>query len=74
MAADNTIPPRGGRKSKGERRVINFRLPIEKADLAREIATAEGYEHLSDWVTMTVTEYMEKRGACPKQRSTEATR
>lgn len=59
MAADEAIPTRRGRKSKGARRVIGFRLPVAKADLAREIATAEGFEHLSDWVSMTVTEYID---------------
>ncbi|KIC68692.1 hypothetical protein [Pseudarthrobacter phenanthrenivorans] len=59
MAADEATPTRRGRKSKGARRVIGFRLPVEKADLAREIATAEGFEHLSDWVSMTVTEYID---------------
>lgn len=56
-------------KSKGKRRVIYFRLPVEKANSAREIATAEGFEHLSDWIAITVTEYMEKRASRPEDRS-----
>lgn len=61
-------------KFKRKRRVIYFRLPIEKASRAREIATSEGFEHLSDWIAMAVTEYMEKRASRPEERSTEATK
>ncbi|WP_018771410.1 hypothetical protein [Arthrobacter sp. 162MFSha1.1] len=59
MAADEASPARRGRKSRGARRVIGFRLAVDKADLAREVATAEGFEHLSDWVSQTVTEYID---------------
>lgn len=59
MAPEETTPTRRGRKPKGARRVIGFRLAVEKADLAREIATEEGFEHLSDWVSMVVTEYID---------------
>lgn len=60
MAVDGPRQGRPGRMSKGERRLINFRLATDKADLAREIATAEGFEHMSDWLAMAVNAYIDK--------------
>lgn len=45
---------RRGRPGKGERRVVAFRLPTQKADLVRELADAEGFEHVSDWLAQVV--------------------
>lgn len=47
---------RRGRPGKGERRVVAFRLPTQKADLVRELADAEGFEHVSDWLAHVVSE------------------
>lgn len=49
-----------GRPSKGERRLIGFRLALQEADLVREIADAEGYEHVSDWVADVVSERIDR--------------
>jgi len=35
---------------------VAFRLPTQKADLVRELATAEGFEHVSDWLAHVVSE------------------
>jgi len=55
--AVTTATKRGvGRPGKGERRVVAFRLPTQKADLVRELADAEGFEHVSDWLAHVVSE------------------
>lgn len=54
-----TTTKRVGRPSKGERRVVAFRLPTQKADLVRELADAEGFEHVSDWLAHVVSERIE---------------
>lgn len=51
-----TTTRRAGRHSKGERRLIGFRLATRKADIVREVAEAEGYEYVSDWVAHVVEE------------------
>ncbi|KRF06332.1 hypothetical protein ASH00_08820 [Arthrobacter sp. Soil782] len=45
---------RPGRKSKGDRRLIGFRLATSQADKVIEIAHAEGYRYVSDWVAAVV--------------------
>lgn len=55
-----TTKRRAGRHSKGERRLIGFRLATHKADLVRELADAEGYEHVSDWVADVVSARLEQ--------------
>jgi len=50
---------RRGRPGKGERRVVAFRLPTQQADRVRELADAEGFEHVSDWLTKVVSERIE---------------
>lgn len=55
-----TTTRRVGRHSKGERKLIGFRLATQKADIVRELADAEGYEHVSDWVAHVVSERIER--------------
>ena len=55
-----TTNRRVGRHSKGERRLIGFRLATQKADLVREVADAAGYEHVSDWVADLVSEKLDQ--------------
>lgn len=53
-------PKRVGRRSKGDRKLIGFRLATDKADAVSEIAAAEGYRYVSDWVASVVAERIEK--------------
>ncbi len=43
-----------GRRSKGDRKLIGFRLETPQADLVTELAAAEGYKYVSDWVADVV--------------------
>ncbi|MBG6184890.1 hypothetical protein IWX65_002868 [Arthrobacter sp. CAN_A214] len=52
VTADGRVGP--GRRHKGDRKLIGFRLATEKANAVREIASAEGFEHVSDWVASVV--------------------
>ncbi|MHA7192018.1 hypothetical protein ACX80N_17175 [Arthrobacter sp. MDT2-16] len=52
VTADGRVGP--GRRHKGDRKLIGFRLATEKANTVREIASAEGFEHVSDWVASVV--------------------
>lgn len=47
-------PKRVGRRSKGDRKLIGFRLATDKAEIVSEIAAAEGYRYVSDWVASVV--------------------
>ncbi|MFJ7751798.1 hypothetical protein ACIQXM_17810 [Arthrobacter sp. NPDC097144] len=53
-------PKRVGRRSKGDRKLIGFRLATDKAEVVSEIAAAEGYRYVSDWVASVVAERIEK--------------
>ncbi|MBT1003979.1 hypothetical protein KIH31_15425 [Paenarthrobacter sp. DKR-5] len=53
MTASNR---RAGRPGKGDRRVVAFRLATPKVDIVRELAVAEGFEHVSDWLAHVVSE------------------
>ena len=52
-------PKRVGRRSKGDRKLIGFRLATDKAEVVSEIAAAEGYRYVSDWVASVVAERIE---------------
>ncbi|WP_461171218.1 hypothetical protein [Arthrobacter sp. Z1-15] len=49
-------PKRVGRRSKGDRKLIGFRLAKDRAGIVSELAKAEGFEHVSDWVASVVNE------------------
>ncbi|MCC3292608.1 hypothetical protein [Arthrobacter sp. zg-Y1110] len=53
------VRKRPGRKSKGDRKLIGFRLATEQADIVSEIAAAEGYRYVSDWVASVVSDRIE---------------
>lgn len=55
-----TTPSRRiGRPGKGARRVMTFRLAEHKADIVRELANAEGYEYVSDYLAQLVAEHLD---------------
>lgn len=56
MAATNR---RAGRPGKGERRLLAFRLATPRADIARDLAQAEGFEYVSDWLAHIVNEHID---------------
>ncbi|MHC8609919.1 hypothetical protein ACW4FP_19955 (plasmid) [Paenarthrobacter ureafaciens] len=47
---------RTGRRSKGDRKFVGFRIATPKADAMEEIAKAEGYQYVSDWLSDVVEE------------------
>ncbi|MCU6480550.1 hypothetical protein [Arthrobacter sp. A2-55] len=51
---------RVGRRSKGERKVVAFRLPTDKADMVNELAAKEGYKYVSDWLAQVVEDRIDK--------------
>lgn len=56
MRDESKQQARPGRKSKGDRRLIGFRLATSQADKVIEIAHAEGYRYVSDWVADVVND------------------
>jgi hypothetical protein len=42
---------RTGRRSKGDRKFVGFRIATPKADAMDMIAKAEGYQYVSDWLS-----------------------
>jgi hypothetical protein len=42
---------RTGRRSKGDRKFVGFRIATPKADAMDLIAKAEGYQYVSDWLS-----------------------
>jgi len=51
---------RTGRRSKGDRKFVGFRIATPKADAMEEIAKAEGYQYVSDWLSDVVEERLAK--------------
>lgn len=47
---------RTGRRSKGDRKFVGFRIATPKADAMDMIAKAEGYQYVSDWLSDLVEE------------------
>ena len=47
---------RTGRRSKGDRKFVGFRIATPKADAMDQIAKAEGYQYVSDWLSDVVEE------------------
>lgn len=47
---------RTGRRSKGDRKFVGFRIATPKADAMDQIAKAEGYQYVSDWLSDLVEE------------------
>jgi hypothetical protein len=45
---------RTGRRSKGDRKFVGFRIATPKADAMEMIAKAEGYQYVSDWLSDVV--------------------
>jgi hypothetical protein len=46
-----TPATRTGRRSKGDRKFVGFRIATPKADAMDMIAKAEGYQYVSDWLS-----------------------
>lgn len=42
---------RTGRRSKGDRKFVGFRIATPKADAIDVVAKAEGYQYVSDWLS-----------------------
>lgn len=51
-----TTNRRAGRPGKGDRRVMAFRLATPRADIVRDLAEAEGFEYVSDWLAHVVNQ------------------
>jgi hypothetical protein len=47
---------RSGRRSKGDRKFVGFRIATPKADAMDLVAKAEGYQYVSDWLSDLVDE------------------
>lgn len=59
--ADEAPQRRGpGRRSKGDRKLIGFRLPTDQAEAVSEVAAAEGYRYVSDWVASVVEDRLNR--------------
>ncbi|MCC3299305.1 hypothetical protein [Arthrobacter caoxuetaonis] len=53
------VRKRPGRKSKGDRKFFGFRIATERADIVNDIAAAEGYKYVSDWVASVIEDRIE---------------
>ncbi len=60
-----------GRRSKGDRKLIGFRLASPKADLVSKLAAAEGYKYVSDWVAHVVEQRIENTDLTAIERQEE---
>ena len=60
---------RTGRRSKGDRKFVGFRIATPKADAMYQIAKEEGYQYVSDWLSDLVEERLAntKLHAVPQQ-------
>lgn len=45
-----------GRKSKGERTFVGFRVSVDTAAMVEKVREAEGYRYTSDWLASVVSE------------------
>lgn len=54
----------GGRRSKGDRKLLGFRMGTDKADKVSLVAKAEGYRYVSDWLADLVEERLNSTDLC----------
>ncbi|MET3142485.1 UNVERIFIED_ORG: hypothetical protein ABIB13_002202 [Arthrobacter sp. UYEF2] len=51
-----TEKQKSGRKSKGERTFVGFRVSVDTAAMVEKVREAEGYRYTSDWLASVVSE------------------